>query len=558
MTPDREPVRSTPQKRKVEDDVTSPAKRVARGDQSGSVSVVVSLTPIRKSQGKILQRNLPRVGIQVLPPESNKTDADVLVCKQLVVVTENAEKARVRLSNSQYADCNPTYVSTEWASSVLAAQRWLPFERYVLDSVPKPVESVIESPPGAKLDPSPSDDDDSVLPVWCSNGLTEFSDISEKRKFLSRLPRYLCQRATITQAIYAAPNKELCVVLEKIGKKRRLEQAGGSEHFADIRARAYQRASSALKCVPFKLRTPQDADSLSSFGPRVLVVANEFIRTGTSAEASLLDTDVRLRTIAQFQDMYGLGFVSARALYDVRGVKTVEELCKLVRNEPEQFPETVVKYLEHYDDLQRTRYETAVELRRVVEDITNDAKGGCLGLRFVLCGGFRRGEPSGHDVDLLYCRRLEHAEDHTSVLEEVVRRVQKSGLLREVLKIQSNRHGWEELRYKEGSKIGKYKYAHDVMHGIAEYGGCKFRLDIVGVRDASEFCFATLAWSGSTAFQRDIREWCEQKHNWAFSQHGLFERDGGERVKIDPQPMSEMDIFSALGLTYRAPFERSC
>lgn len=511
----------------------------------------ILLTPLRNNQQNILTQNLLQAGARLLPP-------DQLVIHQchlsdsshVLIVTDNVSKAQSRISPLFLQHHNVQFISVKWATALLAAQKWLSFHSYILQ------HPATTFPP--ETPPQPNITHSTLPPVWSTSPVHQYSEIAEKKRFFKQLPSFQCQRCTITHTIYKSPNFELCQLLEDIARKRRLEQAGGSEHTADIHARAYQRASAALKCVPFKLNTVQDAQSLTCFGSKVQALFTEYLNTGTIKEASALKTDKRLITLARFQHLYGIGYITARRLYDEQNVRNITDLQTYIETNSSQFNQSFLKYIKHYDCLEAITLENATAFKKQVEKIANDKNSNNLALRFVICGGLRRGERTGHDIDLLYCRRKPYTNDHTSVLQTLVNRLVAHGLLKDTLHMQSDGHGWREIGYTKQKVITNYEIAHDVVHAIGYYNGKTFRIDMIGVRIAEEFSFATLAWSGSLSFQRDIREWCERKHGWIFNQHGLFDRTNGNRACLEPQPRSEMDIFSAMQLTYRAPFERSC
>ncbi|PXF47662.1 DNA-directed DNA/RNA polymerase mu [Gracilariopsis chorda] len=536
---------------------------LSRGDSDRPIAVI--LTPLRERQQQILSRNLKAAGAKILQFDERKSEDEQPATEGLVVVTDNPKKARRVVENREETMKNVVFVETKWATRVLAEQRWVPIQPYVLEqtkatqhessTVPESDEINLDTALEAS---SKSRKNADTLPVWCRKKTCENSDIAEKREFLEGLPRFLCERCTITQAIYEAPNNELCKLLEIIEKKRRLEQAGGSEAEADIRARAYRRASAALKCVPFKLQTVQDAQALHSLGPRVLSIVQEYLMNGTVREVQLMETDHRLRILTQFQSVYGLGYVSARRYYDELRITSMDQLVEKSSRDESSEANVLVRYLGYIDKLAHLRWKDAVAVVDMVSQAANVTGEDDLHLRFQLCGGFRRGESSGHDVDILYCRQEKYAHDCSSVMKELISRLERTGLIVKVLRESSDTNGWNEVRYHARSSRAIFRYAHDVVHAIAKYKGCFFRLDLVGVRDAFEFCFTTISWSGSTPFQRDLRWWCEKKKGWTFNEHGVFDRESGQRVKLNPEPKSEMDVFAALGLTYRAPFERSC
>lgn len=520
--------------------------------------IIIFISPLRQVQASVLSKNLSASGATVL------TSFDRLSSRpnytKVTVITDNLGKARSMFSDKQ--TFSPvSFVSTKWASAVLSAQKLLPLDAFVLGGdetlnegpMAPPKRSTegrpVLNPTGAK-----------ALPVWCTSTVTSKSDISAKQAYLKKLPGLCCERATFTDSVYPSPNVDLSKILEKIGRKRVLECSKDFEHDAEMRARAYFRASAALKCVPFKLSTQEDAAVLNTFGPRVLSVVREYLYTGEVAEVQAMETDARLKMLEEFTNLYGVGLNSARRFYDMLGITNMQDLRQHVKQHPGKFQTSLAKYLSVEDRLIRITQSLARTFCDQVHAILN-AGDDSLDVRLMLCGGFRRGKESGHDVDIVYCRSGEQRGNTSSIMAEIVKRLQEAKLVHLVLHESSDRHGWGEIQYSGTSgngrcSGGKYAYAHDIMHVIGELDGDLFRVDFVGVRDWREMGYATLAWSGSTSFQRDLRLAAES-NEWTFNEHGIFDRDTGERVGTSIEAPSEMDIFHILDLPYRACYERS-
>lgn len=523
-------------------------------DEANPIAIVV--TPLRKSQGAILRRNLQGAGANVL---SSPCDVGAgAKAGMLVVVTDNREKARQRLNEALQRDGRQVqFVSTKWASAVLSSRKYIPLDSYLLtDKSSEALSGKAEMGMSCvSYESKKVRHEHRALPVWCSWSLAGCSDIEQKQEFVNALPSLQCERATLTQAIYAAPNRRLCTLLEQMAQKRELEQSGSMDRDAQMRARAYRRASAALKCVPFAICTADDVATLSGLGPRVLSAAREYVRTGTICEAGHLETNKRLRALATLTTVYGVGVQTAQHFHDDLGITDIAMLCRRAASQPELFQTPVVSYLKHVPHLQRADRATALAFRNAVDAAANNAAD-TLDVRVELCGGFRRGEPEGHDVDLIFCRHGAQRSVTHSIMKQLEARLIERRMLAEVLWESCDKAGGSEPRFGGERAIGQYAFAHDVVHAVGEWGARRFRVDLVGVRDAREMAFAMLAWSGSTAFQRDLRLAAEQR-GWAFNQHGFFERIRGYRVQLSPQPGCEMDVFDALGLPYRAPFERS-
>ena len=522
--------------------------------------ILLSISPLRRQQYQVFLRNLRNAGAHVIDPNTGmnpKHCRDDSVIESLLVVTDNQIRAHEQVSKMSFicSDLSVVYVSPRWVTDVSATQQNLPVERYQCMQDRRQEEDknkviVSSSKVGKKMEHM------IIRPVWCP---LKSNDMDSMHCFLRSLPVYMCQRSTITQSLYPCPNKELSDIFSAIAEKRVLENAGGSAEAADIRARAYRKAAAAIKCVPFKITSTIQVQPLDTIGPSVLSVVEEYLSSGISVEMNMLQTNPRLCSLKELCSLYGVGVRTARKFHDTEGINSALELLKRVKAKPDAFSHALVKYMSYWGKFTPVNTSIATALKNFVEQIANDEteEDGSLHLRFTLCGGLRRGEKSGHDVDLLYCRRAERAHDHSSVLELLLDRLSSRGMVITRLKMVADTDRRGEVRFDHDKTNSTYEFGHDTFNGIAVFQGKVFRLDIIGIRDSQEFPFATIAWSGSTAFQRDLRLWNDREHGWVFNQHGLFHRDTGKRVELTPLPTSEMDVFRAMGLVYRPPFERS-
>eukprot|EP00737_Agarophyton_chilense_P003044 gb/GEZJ01003528.1/.p1 GENE.gb/GEZJ01003528.1/~~gb/GEZJ01003528.1/.p1 ORF type:complete len:153 (-),score=29.43 gb/GEZJ01003528.1/:2613-3071(-) len=129
----------------------------------------------------------------------------------------------------------------------------------------------------------------------------------------------------------------------------------------------------------------------------------------------------------------------------------------------------VLRYLRQFECVQSFSSKEASAFKVVVHKIANSGDENNLHLRFHLCGGFRSGEKSGHDVDILCCRREMKSQDCNSVLRELVERLQDKGIVIEILQGSSDLDGWNEVHYHSQASSEMFPYAHDVLHALAKY-----------------------------------------------------------------------------------------
>lgn len=522
--------------------------------------ILILVSPLRSTQKSIFKRNLEQAGAHVLASAQDLSVNENERPRSIIVVTDDLQRARGLLSATRYSGDEIRFVSTKWASAILSAKKNLPYDPFVL-AEDKPSRQLSQAASSSKI----TNKAKGVLPeklappVWCTCEVKTSSDSETKKALFKRVPSLQCERSTLSPSLYAIPNAELCNLLDNVARKRELEYADVSEHEADIRARAYRRASAALKCVPFRLSAAEDVMALDALGPRVLSAIREYLQTGSIAEASMLQNNARLRTLLTFKGLYGVGIKSALHFYDKMQITSLAELHQRVKDSSNLFNKALVEYMRWQPQLVRPTRHIVYEFCGTCLQVANEGIGG-LGLRGIVAGGLRRGENDGHDADIVYCRRRETSDKTDSVMDVLREKLLQAGLIKCVLWENTNVSGWGEVNFGVRKELtarikGKFTFGHDLMHAIGQLKGRLFRVDFVGVRDAQEMPFATLAWSGSTMFQRDLRSAAE-KLGWTFNDHGLFDRVTGERIVFQPEPCSEMDVFVAMGLTYRPPFER--
>lgn len=320
-------------------------------------------------------------------------------------------------------------------------------------------------------------------------------------------------------------------------------------------ARSYDRAAAAIVAVPFRVSHATEIGDLKGISEAMLTAIDQYCKTGSIQELGEFKTSSQLRKMLDLTSAYGTSVRTARQILDVDATMPHSEASAVALNSRTVLDSEVRTI---YNDVDWRTPVTSDEARQVAETVRLlvQSRLSCR-LRVQVCGGFRRGMPSGHDVDIVYCHCDISRRD--SVMDDVLRVLEDDGLVVKRLRGQTNTLRHREIRFNTTAPVCDYEHAHDLMLTIGRTSSGKaIRLDLVGVLDASEFAFATLAWSGTTLFQRELRRYATDAHGWVFSQHGLFDAATGKRVALNHPVQSEHDIFAALGLPYRPPFERCC
>ncbi|CAN0043145.1 unnamed protein product [Phaeothamnion confervicola] len=222
--------------------------------------------------------------------------------------------------------------------------------------------------------------------------------------------------------------------------------------------------------------------------------------------------------------------------------------------------------LEWYDDLSAkiSRSEVVEIAERARQDV--DAAAARVDptaeVRFTVVGGYRRGNPSSHDVDVLVTLARCEGDaapqpDYVEFRHAIEEELGRSGLLRHVFlsgafSVQASD---QDSPFEKQEIVGEQRR----FALVPGFTGHMRRLDVVVVKP-EQYAFGMLSWSGDTLFQRSIREYAEHERKWKFSQNGLVDLEHQQPVPaiVEGKLTTEEAIFKELGLKYIPPEFRFC
>ncbi|KAF7701041.1 DNA-directed DNA/RNA polymerase mu [Silurus meridionalis] len=357
-----------------------------------------------------------------------------------------------------------------------------------------------------------------------------------------RMKSYACQRRTPLKH----HNSFLTEALEILAENAEFSENEG-------RSVAFRRSASVLKALPHAVRTIDELKDLPCLGEHSLSVIKEILEDGTSREVE------STRQSEQFQAMKAL-----TGVFGV-GVKTADRWVREGLRSPLDLVDTGQKLnhaqqagVQYYKDLNTpvTRKEAmviSVIVEKAVKALLPEAI-------ITLTGGFRRGKEVGHDVDFLITHPEEGAEE--KLMPKIVNWLEDQGLL---LYQKTTRNSYLESkdgparppsnmdRFERCFSIFKLEQSKIDSNAHAEASSWRaIRVDLV-VSPYSQFAFATLGWTGSKLFERELRRWAGQEKGMSLSSHALYD----SKKKCYLQASSEEEIFTHLGLEYIPPSERN-
>ncbi|XP_068776755.1 DNA-directed DNA/RNA polymerase mu [Struthio camelus] len=345
------------------------------------------------------------------------------------------------------------------------------------------------------------------------------------------VPAYGCQRRTPL----AHHNATLTEALETLARDAAF---GGDER----RSLAFTRAASVLKALPRRLGSLRDLAALPGVGEHCRRVIQEVLEDGSSAEVEAVRQSERYRTMQLFTGIFGVGTQTAARWYQ-DGLQTLADL----RAAGPRLSRQQQAGLQHWEDLATP---VALAEAEAIRDLVRvEAERVLLDATVTLVGGFRRGKPTGHDVDLL----LSHPEEGREqvLLGPLVTRLEQQGLLL-YQQSQPNTFRLEPSSSTMDQFERCFAIVRWALPGVAPGAWRAVRVDLVVV-PCSQFAFALLGWTGSRHFERELRRFASCQRGLALSSHGLYD----PQQEMFLPATSEEEIFQLLGLDYVPPAERN-
>ena len=308
----------------------------------------------------------------------------------------------------------------------------------------------------------------------------------------------------------------------------------------------------------------------------------EYLISGTCQKIEAFKNDPMRIAIKKLTDIWGVGAKKAHDLArdgytnisDVRkglgagklqlsknallGVKYYEELLeKMERSEVDKITEVVT--------------ETCREIPRLRDiEITNQ-------------GSYRRGDDRCGDVDLLMVHPSYVDHLPKGGLGEIVNKLEEKGYIAHHLnqvegmtgaikkqhigKKKRDESGYDEEAFLKSLKEEDSAYSYMCIFNSPVQRGKHRRVDLK-LYPYQDRAYASLYFTGNTAFNRSMRSYAMQRKNYGLSDHGLYPLQDADRLKRHQQrrqyrcgrihASTEEEIFEKLGLVWRGPTERKC
>ena len=370
--------------------------------------------------------------------------------------------------------------------------------------------------------------------------------------------RYSCQRPTPLHS----PNEEFINLLTQIKKARTLTSD-------DISVRAYSSAIGTLASYPYTLTSPHEVHALPGCGEKISKLYQEWRDTGRLQELDTLEADHMLHTLKLFYDIYGVAAITAHEFYH-RGWRDLDDVT-LNWSTLSREQQIGLKF---YDDFQvRIPREEVEKIAAVILEYANRFQ---EGFQMCIVGGYRRGQETSGDVDVI----LTHPEEEATrdLITSLVKDLEEEGgWVTHSLKVTTsnsrrdqNPVSWKGVGPSKGGGFDTLDSAFLVWQDpewpgmededpAAKNPNLHRRVDIIISPWKTAGC-AILGWSGGTTFERDLRWYCKNELGLKFDSSGIRNRSDGRWIDVEGDEIGllrkEKKVFEYLKLEWREPTER--
>ncbi|KAK9465109.1 hypothetical protein V1512DRAFT_266700 [Lipomyces arxii] len=343
------------------------------------------------------------------------------------------------------------------------------------------------------------------------------------------LHRYACQRPHPV----VCENEELSTIFKKIRDIRDLTSN-------EVSVRAYSSAIASIRSYPYKIESTDEIKRLPGCGSKIIKLVQEYLDTGAiESETSKLDTP-EIQAIQTLSNVWGVGGRTAYEWYHSKGWKSLDDIKN---NHFAGLTKAQKCGVVHYDEfLISLNHE---EVTFIGEQIARHARAINPDAQAVICGSYRRGLQTHHDVDIVLSVPNSPPGTHLSLLQSLIKSLQKDKYLSEVLTLGGSR----------GSQRSLLDVALVVWSSkpsaTSPLKNC--RVDII-CADWSVVGCTVVGWTGGTTFERDLRMYAKAK-GLKCTNTGITDRNTGKLLDTTADTIEEAEkrVFDVLELPYFDP-----
>ncbi|KAI7898477.1 uncharacterized protein BX663DRAFT_555834 [Cokeromyces recurvatus] len=342
--------------------------------------------------------------------------------------------------------------------------------------------------------------------------------------------KYACFRPTQYEPKY---NKKLISFLMILERERILNNQCD-------KALYYQRAIAALK----------EAIQIIGIGRQISQIISEYLKTGVISEAKQLLSHDKFRTLSIFVKVFGVESTLANYWWN-KGYRTLQEVLDKEHN----LSPTIrlgIQLLPSFEQLMsRQDVEEIIKIIRYEVDFI-DIQG-----LIVPVGSYRRGKEFINSLDLIVTNNNIPSLNNFS--NQLIQRLSDLDYIKYILW-----HSTSDTKNNKGKKaISSIFDSNQMLDGFEKYF-CAFlqpssricrQVNLI-ITNRNELYTAILSWTGSSYFEKSLKEYARKEKNLLISSKGISLKENNKLEKCTVR--SEEDIFNLIGLPYIDPEFRNC
>jgi DNA polymerase beta len=325
--------------------------------------------------------------------------------------------------------------------------------------------------------------------------------------------------------------------------------------------KAYRVCIDALKAKygdDGEIENIEDVADVKGIGSAIKLKITELLATGSLRQAEAVQNDPVVQALQLVTSVHGIGPALAKKLVREQGIRTIEELQNIANT----LPATVQLGLKYWKDTsEKIPFAEVEEMVDQVSKVVREKVDPQLSA--VCCGSHRRLAATSGDVDILLTHMLSHSSQKYSYLSTCVRALIDAGLVLDEILAEGNTKfmGFAKLQNVRGAKVRRIDirfFAADNFFAALMYftGSAQFN---IRCRIAAQERGLTL---------NEFGLWKEKSDSDGATTKESGQRREREEVETSPSkatvgkqlvlvPKCEADLFTALGINYLKPQERT-
>lgn len=291
-----------------------------------------------------------------------------------------------------------------------------------------------------------------------------------------------------------------------------------------FKVRAYLKVIPQLKALS-KIEKLEDIENIEGIGKGIRDRIKEILETGELESAENIKKDTKITIIQSFMNIYGVGPVKAKELYEKHNIRSIEELRE---KQKDVLNEKQIIGLKYYEDIEeRISRKEMINHEKYIKKIVATINSKII---VTIVGSYRREKQDSGDIDVLisYKNDLDSKKAQED-FEKIIYTMKENKYITDILAFGSKKC----LAVCNLNQETKYR-----------------RLDLL-LTSPEEYPYALLYFTGSDKFNIEMRKKALEK-GYSLNEHGLKPLKNNKNVSLK----TEEDVFKFLDMIYLDPRDR--